>query len=1376
MKKYNKKGNRSNMTYASLKNSTEYSITESSNKISNLIEKAKAQNIPAIAITDKNSLHGSIKFYKEAVAAGVKPIIGMNAIIESSSLLSANVPLKHTLTLLAKNNKGYKEIIKLNSRAYTDNLHIKKDTPVYIKEDWLKEVEPDNGIIVLSGGESGLIGQLILQGNMHAAKEVATQMSKLFGEDFYIELERLGTETESTYIDGAIEICQELNIAPVATNHSFFLNQDNYFGNEVRHCISHKQKIYDLSRVSKYTKEMYLKNPNEFHETFSDIQEAINNTLAIAQKCNLEIELDKPMLPNYPTPNGISVGEHFANISRKGLNARLQEIFPDPAIRESKRKEYESRLEWEIKTIQDMDFPGYFLIVYDFINYSRSQDIPVGPGRGSGAGSLVAYSLRITDIDPLPYNLLFERFLNPERVSMPDFDIDFCQSRRGEVYEYIKHRYGEEAVCQIGTFGTMGAKGAIKDVGRALGYNINYVNGITSLINISTAAPIPLKDYVFGNPNKDIPAHPELSNLYEYDGDLKKLIDLSCELEGTVRQLGTHAAGVVISPTTINDFSPVFKTEKVESPISQFDKNDIESSGLVKFDLLGLANLTIIKEAEDLINHRINIESKERKTSIQEFSIDKINISDLNVYQHIYASGNTGSIFQFESKGMVGVLRKAEPTKLEDLIAINALYRPGPMDIIPQWLEMKKLPEEQRTYPHPMLRGILSETYTFMVYQEQVMQTAQIIAGYSLGGADMLRRAMGKKDHKKMAQEREKFVQGAAKNNVNEQDANTIFDTMEKFAGYGFNKSHAAAYSYLSYQTAYLKYYYPTEFFTATLNNYIKGSKNEDSTAKLYQTYSDARKNGIEILPIDINESELYFSTKQLKKIRLGFGALKGAASNILTNLVEERNENGPYTSFRDVVERNRASMNKVTFLAMIRAGAFDSLNPNRSQLAASRDAFFTYAKKLKTKDDEENPISLLGNPDSLFGRATRVNTSTTSPLIPLLAEDVTLATDEDSSTLTKAEKSKISKGLWPIEINNDGHITSIDSKFILPEVNTTAFNLLMKSITQDPPVILDVNQRKDVKKLYGITHTNIKQSKRKDIVLVAPELEESPEWDGLTTANMEKTALGYYLTSNPFNEHYLPLLGNPNFLTMLSEIKINFDEELILNGETEETAKPRRAIIAGLIEDVYQFKNGSSGSVTINDGGHSFTVTLFKEEWAAMKADLKPNKFFAASITNQYRTNRNEEIEFSSTARKCFNLDKFMELIIKNILIASDTGDQPETIEKIDEICKEYGGVKIPNLTNAVKTVNQDNTSNIIFFGPGQDGRNNQMLFGYKIKASSLLVEKLLEITGRVSSQGRSNIKVNARKLEEIDKNILYAYKNNGNKKQFQYRNKSQY
>ncbi len=976
------------MSFIHLKTSTEFSITQGINTVGDMVKKASENGMGALAITDLNGMFGSVQFYKECRTKGIKPIIGLDVTVEQDE------GTFYQLTLLAKNEQGYRSLIELNSKAYVDN---RKESSAPIKEEWLADL---HDVVVLSGAKRGLIGINLLADKKAEALEVATQMKEFFGNDFYIELQRDGSPEEEKYMDGAVEICQKLGIAPVATHPVMFLESSDFLAHETRYCIGNSLPLFSLQREKPFNKEMYFKTQEEMEELFEDIPQALSNTVAIAKKCNINIALDEPQLPHFPTPNGEDANTYFAIVARKGLEERLEEDFPNVTERDSVRAKYASRLEEEIGIINKMGFAGYFLIVSDFITWAKEHDIPVGPGRGSGAGSLVAYSMKITDLDPLPYNLLFERFLNPERVSMPDFDIDFCQSRRGEVYEYVREKYGENAVSQIGTFGTMAAKAVVRDVGRALGYSYDFVDTLAKMININPAKPITLKEFIFGIVNKhgDVEKEPDekLLERYNNEPDVKKLIDIGLKLEGLTKQVGKHAAGVVISPTVLTDFAPLFTLAPGDAPSTQFYKDDVEKAGLVKFDFLGLRNLSIIKEAVDLINDKNKAEGNET------FNLRKIPIDDKNVYKHIFGEGNTVGIFQCESSGMTGVFKKAMPESLADIIAIISLYRPGPMEIIPEWLASKGLPEEKREYPHPLVRDVLKETYGYMIYQEQVMQVAQIIGGYSLGGADLLRRAMGKKKPEEMAKQRETFVEGALKKNVNPNTANHIFDLMEKFSGYGFNKSHAAAYAYIAYQTAYLKTYYPDQFIAANLNSNTVGSLDTDKVAILV---NDAKNNGIKILPPDINSSGYLFQVEDEGKIRYGLGALKGVGEKAALTIQKEREENGPYTDFYNFLERaGRGNVNKRVVESMVKAGVFDSLNDNRAQLFEGIAEGLDYVAKYRKKQLEN--VSLLG--DALLGDVPAPKKTRAKKVVELVRPELPQVDAWDELTLIKNEKASL--------------------------------------------------------------------------------------------------------------------------------------------------------------------------------------------------------------------------------------------------------------------------------------------------------------------------------------------------------------------------------
>jgi len=892
---------------------SEFSVVDGTNRIDDAVQVAAGDKQPALALTDLNNLFGTIKFYKEARSKGVKPLLGAEIYLES---LTQDANHLSKMILLVQSQQGYLNLCELLSRGWTQNVH--KAVGV-IKLAWLQELS--QGLIALSGAQSGPVGQTLVQGDLSRASEIALQIASIFPHRFYIELQRAGRADDEAHVVAAVQLASHLNLPVVATHPVQFTKPDDYEAHEARVCISEGEILGNQRRIRKFTREQYFKSSAHMLELFADIPSAVANTLEIAKRCNVSLVLGKPQLPDYPTPNGMAIDEYFRFSSHKGLKERLAHLYPDATKREAERSRYEERLEFEINTILKMGFPGYFLIVGDFINWAKNNGCPVGPGRGSGAGSLVAYSLKITDLDPLQYNLLFERFLNPERVSMPDFDIDFCQTNRDRVIDYVKDKYGRNAVSQIVTFGTMAARAAIRDVGRVLDMSYTFCDGISKLIPNKPGQHITIDGAV-----KEVPM---LAERLEKEEEVKTLLELAKKLEGMTRNVGMHAGGVLIAPGKLTDFCPLYQQPGSESAVSQFDKDDVEAAGLVKFDFLGLATLTILEIARQFI--------QTRHKGQENFAFDNIALDDSATYR-LFQEGKTEAVFQFESRGMQGMLRDARPTRLEDLIALNALYRPGPMDLIPSFVA-RKHGREKVEYPHPLVEGMLSETYGIMVYQEQVMQTAQILGGYSLGGADLLRRAMGKKKAEEMAEHREIFRKGAAGNHIPAHKADEIFDLMERFAGYGFNKSHAAAYSLLAYHTAWVKVHYTAEFFCANMTVEM------DDTDKLKVLYEDAIKMGMAFEAPNINRGTYRFEPISDKTIRYGLGAIKGSGEQAIEAIVAARESGGAFTSVYDFARRvDRSRLNKRTVEALIKAGAFDGLDLNRASLLASVDRAFDFA------------------------------------------------------------------------------------------------------------------------------------------------------------------------------------------------------------------------------------------------------------------------------------------------------------------------------------------------------------------------------------------------------------------------------------------------
>ena len=892
---------------------SEFSVVDGTNRIDDAVQVAADDKQPALALTDLNNLFGTIKFYKQARSKGVKPLLGAEIYLES---LTQDANHLSKMILLVQSQQGYLNLCELLSRGWTQNVH--KAVGV-IKLAWLQELS--QGLIALSGAQNGPVGQALVQGDLSRASELALQIASIFPHRFYIELQRAGRTDDEAHVVAAVQLASNLNLPVVATHPVQFTKPDDYEAHEARVCISEGEILGNQRRVRKFTREQYFKSSAQMVELFADIPSAVANTLEIAKRCNVSLVLGKPQLPDYPTPNGMAIDEYFRFASHEGLKERLAHLYPDAAKREAERQRYEERLEFEINTILKMGFPGYFLIVGDFINWAKNNGCPVGPGRGSGAGSLVAYSLKITDLDPLQYNLLFERFLNPERVSMPDFDIDFCQTNRDRVIDYVKDKYGRNAVSQIATFGTMAARAAIRDVGRVLDMSYTFCDGISKLIPNKPGQHITI--------DGAIKAEPILAERLEKEDEVKTLLALAQKLEGMTRNVGMHAGGVLIAPGKLTDFCPLYQQPGSESAVSQFDKDDVEAAGLVKFDFLGLATLTILEIARQFI--------QTRHKGQENFAFENIPLDDVATYR-LFQDGKTEAVFQFESRGMQGMLRDARPTRLEDLIALNALYRPGPMDLIPSFVA-RKHGREKVEYPHPLVEGMLSETYGIMVYQEQVMQTAQILGGYSLGGADLLRRAMGKKKAEEMAEHREIFRKGAAGNNIPAHKADEIFDLMERFAGYGFNKSHAAAYSLLAYHTAWVKVHYTAEFFCANMTVEM------DDTDKLKVLYEDALKMGMTFEAPNINRGTHRFEPISDKTIRYGLGAIKGSGEQAIEAIVAARESGSAFTSLYDFSRRvDRSRLNKRTVEALIKAGAFDCLDLNRASLLASVDRAFDFA------------------------------------------------------------------------------------------------------------------------------------------------------------------------------------------------------------------------------------------------------------------------------------------------------------------------------------------------------------------------------------------------------------------------------------------------
>jgi DNA polymerase-3 subunit alpha len=938
-------------TFTHLRVHSEYSIVDGLVRIDDLVAAAVKDQQPALAVTDLANAFALVRFYKAARGKGVKPIVGVDAWITNDE--NRDKPFR--LLILCKNKTGYLQLCELLSKAWLTNQYKGR---AEIRVEWLEalatsvstlepEVPQSNALIVLSGAQFGDIGQAIDNGDLAKAESCAQRWASIFPGHFYIEIQRAGQPNQEQQVRHSVALANRLGLPVVATHPVQFISKDEFIAHEARVCIAEGEMLANAKRVRRFNENMCFKSQAEMAELFRDLPGALANSVEIAKRCNVTLTLGKPQLPNFPTP-GMTIDEFLIAETKKGLEERLIELFPDPAVREKERPRYEERLEFENNTIIKMKFPGYFLIVAEFIQWGKNNGVPIGPGRGSGAGSLVAYALKITDLDPLKYNLLFERFLNPERVSMPDFDIDFCQEKRELVIQHVKDLYGRDAVSQIATFGTMAAKGAIRDVGRVLDFGYNFCDGISKLIPFKPGKQVSIAEA--------IEEEPLLKERLENEEEVKQLIELAQQVEGITRNIGMHAGGVLIAPGKLTDFCPLYTQGGDAGVVSQYDKDDVEAAGLVKFDFLGLTTLTILDRA---VNYIRALDPQDA-----EFDLSKVPLTDRPSYK-LLTEAKTVAVFQLESRGMQGMLKDARPDRFEDIIALVALYRPGPMDLIPDFCKRKH--GEKFDYPDPRTEGILSETYGIMVYQEQVMQMAQIIGGYSLGGADMLRRAMGKKKPEEMAEHRLIFRKGAAEGGLTEQKADEIFDLMEKFAGYGFNKSHAAAYALLSYHTAYLKVHHTAAFMAANMSLAMEDT---DKIKILVEDSIDVCK--LTILPPDVNESQFRFTPegpprsvtgKQVSNIRYGLGGVKGAGQGAIEAIIAARTSGGKFKDLFDFCLRvDRKQINRRTIESLIRAGAMDCFGVDRAVLLATVGFAMEAAGQAAAA---ANQVSLFGGDDS---------------------------------------------------------------------------------------------------------------------------------------------------------------------------------------------------------------------------------------------------------------------------------------------------------------------------------------------------------------------------------------------------------------------------
>lgn len=892
------------VSFVHLRLHTEYSLVDGLVRVKPLIKAVAGAGMPAVAVTDQSNMCSLVKFYKTANGAGIKPICGADLWLASRE---EDGPLSR-VTLLVMDAEGYRNLTELVSRGWTEGQH---NGLVIIQRDWVKEAA--DGLILLNGKE-GDVGQALLNGDQSQAQMLLEEWQAVFPDRLYLEVQRTNRAGDEEHLHASVALAERCGVPLVATNDVRFLKQADFEAHETRVCIGEGRTLEDPRRPRNYSDQQYLKTPAEMAELFADLPEALENTVEIAKRCNIEVRLGKYFLPNFPVPEGMTIDDYLRQASHEGLEERLAVLWPKETTPnyEEVRQKYIDRLEFELGTIIQMGFPGYFLIVMDFIKWAKNNGVPVGPGRGSGAGSLVAYALKITDLDPLAYDLLFERFLNPERISMPDFDVDFCMDGRDRVIDYVAEAYGRNAVSQIITFGSMAAKAVVRDVARVQGKSYGLADRLSKMIPFEVGMTL----------EKAYEQEEVLRDFLKSDEEAQEIWDMALKLEGITRGTGKHAGGVVIAPTKLTDFAPIACDEEGGGLVTQFDKDDVEAAGLVKFDFLGLRTLTIIKWAMETINR------EQAKKGLPLVDIDRVPLDDKATYA-LLQKAETTAVFQLESRGMKELIKKLKPDNIEDMIALVALFRPGPLQsgMVDDFIN-RKHGRAEISYPHPDyqyagLEPVLKPTYGVILYQEQVMQIAQVMAGYTLGGADMLRRAMGKKKPEEMAKQRGGFIEGCANNGINAELAGNIFDLVEKFAGYGFNKSHSAAYGLVSYQTAWLKTHYPAPFMAAVL------SADMHNTDKVVTLIEECRSMKLRLVAPDVNNSEFMFTVDDDGRIVYGLGAIKGVGEGPVEAIVECRAEGGAFEDLFDFCARvDLKRINKRTLEALIRAGALDRLGP----------------------------------------------------------------------------------------------------------------------------------------------------------------------------------------------------------------------------------------------------------------------------------------------------------------------------------------------------------------------------------------------------------------------------------------------------------------
>lgn len=1117
---------------------TEFSISDGLVTITPLIKRLQELAMPAVAVTDVANLFGLIKFYSSANAKGIKPICGVDIQVEDQET-SAVTPL----VLLVKNRLGYANLTRLISSLYTENSGLSR---LVTSQDVLAQYS--EGLIALSGAQNGDIGRRILEGDGVAAQELLQSWQRLFPGAFYLELQRTGRANEEEYITGAVKLAIENACPVVATNDVRFVESSEFEAHEVRVCINERRTLDDKRRTRQYSEQQYLKSADEMHELFSDIPEAIANSVEIAKRCSLSLELGTPYLPNYPVPDERKLEDYLCDVSRDGLVERLEYLYDKNAEDfPSLSKPYYERLDIELGIINQMGFAGYFLIVMEFIQWAKDNGIPVGPGRGSGAGSIVAYALKITDLDPLKYDLLFERFLNPERVSMPDFDVDFCMDGRDRVIQHVADLYGKDAVSQIITFGTMAAKAVVRDVARVQGKPHGLADKLSKLIPFEPGITL----------EKAFKDEPLLGAFVKENEDAQEIMEMAYKLEGITRNVGKHAGGVVIAPTVLTDFTPLYCDEGGQGLVTQFDKNDVETAGLVKFDFLGLRTLTIIDWALKMINARPGATEK--------LSVERLPLDDPLVYR-LLQNAETTAVFQLESRGMKDLIKRLVPSCFEDIIALVALFRPGPLQsgMVDDFIN-RKHGREKVVYPHPELEPVLANTYGVILYQEQVMQIAQVLASYTLGGADNLRKAMGKKKPEVMAKQRDLFVDGATARGIDKNLSGSIFDLMEKFAGYGFNKSHSAAYALVSYQTAWLKAHYPSYFMAAVL------SADMQNTDKVVTLIDECRSMKLAIVTPDVNRGSFNFTVSEVagsgegkarEEIVYGLGAIKGLGEGPVEAIIEAREQGGKFADLMDFCLRvDSHSVNKRTMEALIKSGALDSLVTDEIDLRRAR---LTAELPDAIKAAEQSSRNQDSGVDDLFGEIVPVAEENRSNGMGLPRPGIRPWSEQQRLS---AEKETL--GLYlsghPIEeyLPELAHITPTRLANLRPERNLQLVSGLlhgvrtMKSKSGDTIAFMtldDQSGRIDIS-LSGAEYERYRELLHKDSILVLQCVVSVDDYSGGMRGRGKKV-----MTLSEAREHYARRLA------------IQLNEAQLQNGFCEQLseflgkhrAAPALRIVAG--------------------------------------------------------------------------------------------------------------------------------------------------------------------------------------------------------------------